>query len=224
MRLQEVSCFSEALPCAESQITVTDLIGGPVLDERALAQVDVVLLGGSGDFSVAEGGPWWDAAADTLRLLHQTSKPTFASCWGFQALAQALGGHVVTDLNRAELGTISVQLTEDAIDDPVFGPLEPSIDVQMGHQDIVERLPSDAVCLASSDHVTNEALTFRGKPIYGTQFHPELSRQRLIERVVAYPQYIKRIAGMELDEFVASCGDTPRATTLLRRFIDHVFA
>ena len=99
MREHEVESFSRSLRCKRDHIDVFDLIGG-VPSARQLDAVDVVLLGGSGDYSVAKGGPWLPEALEAMRQLHETSKPTFASCWGFQAMARAMGGEVVTDRDR----------------------------------------------------------------------------------------------------------------------------
>lgn len=224
MRRQEVRCFARALECAESQFEVVDLIAGVPADEL-LARADVVLLGGSGDFSVAGGGSWLPAALVAMQKLCDGSIPTFASCWGFQALSKALGGEVVTDQTRAELGTVGVRLTAAGLRDPVFASLGPQFDAQMGHQDIVTRLPRDARLLASSDRVENQAFCLPGKPIYATQFHPELDQAALIERVHAYPQYIRRIAGTSVDDFIKqSCRETPQSNQLLKRFVAHVLA
>ena len=122
MRSQEVDCFAHALHCHASQISVYDLLGG-VPSRAEIDAVDMVLLGGSGDYSVAAGGDWLPAALDAMRELYDWNKPTFASCWGFQAMAKALGGDVVTDMNRAELGTLDIRLADQGQADPVFGPL-----------------------------------------------------------------------------------------------------
>ena len=122
MRRHEVVCFANALRCDPEQIKVVDLMTNPP-GSADLARVDVVLLGGSGDYSVARGGPWLAAALDAMVGLYETSKPTFASCWGFQAMARALGGEVVTDHARAEVGVTWLTLTEAGRNDPVFGPL-----------------------------------------------------------------------------------------------------
>ena len=222
MRGQEISCFARAFGCAVQQIRGQDLLSG-VPSRRQLDAVDVVLLGGSGDYSVAEGGEWFEVAMESMRELYDLRKPTFASCWGFQAMARAMGGKVVTDMSRAELGTLSVFLTPEGRQDEVFRGLGDTFLAQMGHQDIVDRLPEDAIRLASTDRVENQAFRFAGKPIYCTQFHPELNRQTLLERVRAYPQYIKRIAGITLEEFTARSSDTPKSETLLPRFVRHVF-
>ncbi len=219
---QEVGCFARALHCAPQQIHTFNLLNdrpnGSVLDAA-----DVVLLGGSGDYSVAQGGPWLEHVLDAMRDLHARSLPTFASCWGFQAMAKALGGEVVTDLTRAELGTLQLRLTEAGEHDPLFGTLGPLPLVHMGHQDIVERLPADAVLLASTDRVENQAFRFAGKPIYCTQFHPELTVVSLNERLRAYPEYVEKIAGMPLAAFLETLAETPETNTLLRRFVQQVF-
>ncbi|MDH3584864.1 MAG: type 1 glutamine amidotransferase [Phycisphaerae bacterium] len=227
MRGQEVGCFARALGCGRDRIRVFDLLGktdgAHIPTARDLAGADVVLLGGSGDYSVAEGGDWLEPALDVMRTLVESSKPTFASCWGFQAMARALGGEVVRDMSRAELGTIEIDLTAGGREDPVFGPLAPGFVAPMGHQDIVDRLPEGAVLLASTSRVKNQAFCFAGKPIYCTQFHPELDRQSLIERVEAYPRYVHEILGQSIPQFADGCRDTPECRSLLPAFIEHAF-
>ncbi len=217
MRENEVLAFARALHTTPDRIRVVDLLRGA--EPSDLHAVDVVLFGGSGEYSATADAPWLDAALELMRDIHQQAQPTFASCWGFQAMARALGGRVVHDPQRAELGTRTVHLTQAGLADPVFGPLGPRFFAQMGHEDRVERLPADAVCLAYSDRVPFQAYRFADRPIYCTQFHPELTRDDLIARVRAYPQYVKRIAGVSLEEFCRTTQETRAAATLLPRFV-----
>ncbi len=218
MRDQEVSCFVRALHCRREQLFVFDLLAGAP-PAAQLDRADVVFLGGSGDYSVAAGGPWLPAALDTMRTLYETGKPTFASCWGFQAMAKALGGEVITDLSRAELGSVEVRLTPAGQADPLMSRLGERFFAQMGHQDCVTQLPPEAVLLASSERVTNQAFRFADKPIYCTQFHPELDRAALLARVSAYPWYVEQILGKSIEEFEASCRETPETGSLLANFL-----
>ncbi len=218
MRDQEIDCFARALNCRADQIRVFDLLSG-VPTVAQLDQVDVVLLGGSGDYSVAEGGDWMPPALEAMRELYDLAKPTFASCWGFQAMAKALGGDVVTDMDRAELGTVEVELTEVGRGDPLFAPLGDKFLAPMGHQDCVVRLPPGAKLLASSQKVENQAFCFPDRPIYCTQFHPELNREALLQRVHAYPWYVETITGQSLDDFAATCQETIETNRLLARFV-----
>jgi GMP synthase (glutamine-hydrolysing) len=223
MAPQEVRCFARALECDVLSIDVFDLLSGAPSREL-LMRADMLLLGGSGHYSAASepGRPWppgLDRAFDCLREVHALARPTFASCWGFQAMSRALGGECIHDLPNAELGTIALSLTAAGRADPIFGCLPPIFDAHAGHEDRVTRLPPDAVLLASSHRVREQAFRFEGKPIYCTQFHPELFRAAILERVVAYPDYVERIARTSYDEFVISVRETPEANTLLQQFV-----
>jgi GMP synthase (glutamine-hydrolysing) len=248
IREQEVVCFSRALGCHRSAIDAFDLLNDAPTTQR-LGWADVILLGGSGHYSAADipfqppasdppvqshGGAeqggryrdrreWLDATLDTLREVHHRAIPTFASCWGFQAMARALGGRCIHDLPRAELGTIELHLTAAGQTDPVFGGLPPTFLAQAGHEDHVVLLPREAVLLASSSRVPEQAYRFIDKPIYCTQFHPELDRSSLLERVRAYPEYIEHIVGVSYEEFCNQCHETPEANVLLQRFVANTF-
>ena len=222
MRQQEVESFARALGAQADQIRVFDILRER-LPKSKLDEGDMILLGGSGHYSAAGEGEWLEHALDSLRLVHAAAKPTFASCWGFQAMARALGGRVIHDLGRAELGTHRLFLTEAGKADPVFGPLGATFSGQMGHEDRVVELPPGAVLLASSERVENQAYKIDGLPIYCTQFHPELNCRDLLQRVAAYPQYIWRIAGMPPERFSEMIEETPETEALLQRFVRLVF-
>lgn len=217
MRSQEITCFSRALECEREDIESFDLLAG-VPSEQQLREVDAVLIGGSGDYSAASDSPWLEQTLEGLRRIIALRKPTFASCWGFQAFSRAAGGRCIHDPLRAELGSIALRLTEAGRNDPLFGALPNPFQGQAGHEDHVVQLPQGAVLLASSELVTNQAFKFADAPIYCTQFHPELDRRAILERVQAYPRYVERIAGKSLEEFSAGCRDTPEARQLLPRF------
>lgn len=217
IRAGEVACFAQALDCDAAQIVPFDLL--TAAPSRAqLDGVDAVLVGGSGDYSAASHGAWLDRAFDGLRQIVDVNKPMFASCWGFQALARALGGTCVHQPECAELGTIELQLTPAGHDDPLFGQLPDPFLALAGHEDCVTRLPPQAVHLASSARNAHQAFRIAGAPIYCTQFHPELTPTTLIDRLEAYPRYVESIAGVSMAEFRDQCRETPEANNLLRRF------
>jgi GMP synthase (glutamine-hydrolysing) len=235
MAAQEVRCFARMLDCEISAIEVFDLLAaGPTVEQLKLP--DVLLLGGSGHYSAAESVPsgeadsppraseWLERALDAMREIHGLAKPTFASCWGFQAMARAMGGRCVHDLPNAEVGSIEITLTDAGRADPLFARLPQTFMAQAGHEDHVVSLPADAVLLASSARVSEQAFCFAGRPIYCTQFHPELDGTAMLERVLQYPEYVARIARVPFDDFVRGVRETPEANSLLRRFVEMVFA
>lgn len=222
MRAQEVESFSRGLQVPAERIAVFDLLSGSP-SVSSLTAADMVLLGGSGHYSATGDGDWLKSALGVMQGLHETAKPTFASCWGFQAMARAMGGTVIKDLSRAEVGTHTLHLTAAGKDDPIFAPLGDTFQGQMGHEDCVITLPEDGVLLASSGRVENQAYRFRDLPIYCTQFHPELNLADLLARVEIYPEYVERIAGIPPQRFVELCGETLETEQLLLRFVEQYF-
>ena len=140
----EVECFLRVGEFNPADLETRSLFD-PVDSLDSLVARKAVFVGGSGDYSIVRGGPWLDNALQWMATLAKIGRPTFASCFGFQAMALALGGSVVTDLSRAELGTIDLRCTDEGRLDPLFAPLPEVFGGQAGHQDIVERIPDCAV-------------------------------------------------------------------------------
>jgi len=214
----EIDSFARTLGCDKARMRRFDLLAAAPTPHQ-LQSHDVALLGGSGHYSAAGEGPWLERILDALRDIHARRVPMFASCWGFQAMARAMGGRVVHDLSRAELGTRPLRLTEHGLADPIFAPLGEEFHGQMGHEDRVAELPPDTTLLASSDRVENQAYRFDGRPIYCTQFHPELDRSDLLARVRTYPEYIERIAQLPPERFNELLYDATETGQLLVRFV-----
>ncbi|MEM7415476.1 MAG: type 1 glutamine amidotransferase [Gemmatimonadota bacterium] len=222
MREHEIGCFERCFACDPAQIRIFDLLSGAP-SQALIDDVDVVLLGGSGDYSVVRGGPWLAGALEAMRGLVDTAKPTFASCWGFQALARAMGGEVVTDRDRAEVGATWMALTDAGQSDPVFGPLGARFQAIAGHEDHVVSLPEGTVLLATSERSEHQAFRFEGKPIYATQFHPELDREGFLDRMRRYPSYVPLTGSASLDELASTMPDTDHTTAILERFLSVTF-
>ena len=218
MRAHEVDCFLRALPAQRENLRVFDLLSG-CPTPADLADYDIVLLGGSGHYSATSEEPWIAPVLAAMRELYELRKPTFASCWGFQAMARALGGTVVTDVSRAEVGTHRLRLTPAGLADPVFGPLGECFAAQMGHEDLVVELPPGATLLAVSERGVNQAYRLNDAPIYCTQFHPELCREDLLRRLAAYPEYVELVSGVTCDELAQRLTETPDVEQVLRRFV-----
>jgi GMP synthase (glutamine-hydrolysing) len=219
MRQHEQMCFARSLKCDIINIKCVDIIRENI-SKKELKKIDVVIVGGSGDFSIAKGGEWMPKVLDFMNYLYEYSKTTFASCWGFQAMARAKGGEVMHDLKEAELGTTELWLTEEGKKDDVFKNLPTKFFAQMGHEDIVKKLPKEAVLLASSKKVKNEAFKFKKKPIYCTQFHPELNKNDLKKRMEIYPEYVTKILGISQKEFLKTkCMDSTDTDQLMINFI-----
>lgn len=123
---------------------------------------------------------------DLFAVIREGNIPILGVCAGHQHIALAHG--VDTDLMRMlrkdekdpnpkyhpgrykEWGFQPVQIIKR---DPLFDGLPDTIVVQQYHVGKVKSLPDDFDLLARTDECEVQVMKRRGKPVYGTQFHPE---------------------------------------------------
>lgn len=190
------------------------------LTPALLDDVDAVMIGGAGAYSVTDTFAWTAGLIDLCHTCADRRTPLFGSCWGHQFVARAFGGQVVNDPDRAELGTHTVELTDAGHADVLFSTLPHRFGTQMGHHDRVSTLPDGAVELARNDRAPFQAFRLEGVPVYGTQFHSELDAATERSRLLAYRSYYPEMADDAVfADTLASLRPTPEADDLLRRFL-----
>lgn len=218
---EERRSFAEAagLPVQEIEGWNVAELGAPS-DERA-ALYDGLLVGGSGDFLVSERDMPYigDTLAFLVRVVER-GQPMFASCFGFQCLVAALGGEVVYDSDNAEVGTYDVTLTDAGQADPLTGSLPSIFPAQLGRKDRADRLPDGVINLATSDACPSQALRIPGKPIWASQFHPELTEESNRRRFYNYlKNYQSVMAPGALRDIAGSFRPSPDTGRLLSAFV-----
>jgi GMP synthase (glutamine-hydrolysing) len=219
MSLQELRCFRDSTGLDELEIVYA---AGAPLDDRLLAESRMLFFGGSGAYSVLDQHPWVRGMLEFLCRVVDAKVPAWASCFGFQGLALALGGEVNRDDARQELGAYPIDLTEKGASDPLFGPLPRTFHAQLGHHDHVDRLPAGVTLLASGRGVRNQAFKVDDAPFWATQFHPELRKATTMERWNYYRHhYSDEKTAAEIDRAMMEAPDTPEVQTVLRRFVDY---
>jgi GMP synthase (glutamine-hydrolysing) len=185
----------------------------------------MLLVGGSGAFSVLDTHlSWLRGFMDFLEEVVVGQRfPTFASCFGFQALVTAGGGSVVRDTVNAELGTYDIHLTPEGAVDPLVGVHPAGFKAQLGHKDRADRLPAGCVHLAYSEQVAYQAFRIEGAPVFATQFHPELNREGNAFRCRAYATiYAKSGVADEMKQVIAGLEESPEASLLMPRWVEQV--
>lgn len=223
VRLEERQAFAARLGVRASEVLVHDLLEDPPDAEAVVEGVDAVLVGGSGAFSVTSDAPWLRGFFDLMGELVDRDVPTFASCFGFQALVCALGGEVRSDEAGAEVGSFEVTLEPAASADPLFGVLPRRFTAQQGHKDRAFRLPSGVVHLARSERSPYQALRVADRPVWATQFHPELTAEDNRTRFERYfAMYSKAFGAREARRMLDAFRPSPEANALLRAFHDYV--
>ncbi|MEE2828921.1 MAG: type 1 glutamine amidotransferase, partial [Myxococcota bacterium] len=224
MAEHERECFARALECPVEGITPWDLLQGPP-DKAAVEGSDLLLVGGSGSFSTLDELPWIRKFFDFITSTVIPGEiPTFASCFGFQAIIRAGGGTMVRDPSRAEVGTYTISLSAEGLKDPLLGGLGPSFAAQLGHKDHATSLPAGTQLLASSERSPFQALRVDGTQILGTQFHPELDQEANIYRYEAYRAAYRGSAADDDDEVLDRMLPSPGATSLLPTWAAQVLA
>lgn len=219
MAAHEHGCFARTLGVPRSRVRCHDLLSGPPTDDH-LEAADLLLVGGSGSFSVLDDLDWLKAFLGFLDdVAVARGLPMFASCFGFQALVLAGGGQVVHDLERSEVGTFEIRLTEAGRADPLLGRCGPAFNAQLGHKDRAIRLPQGVVNLAGSERAPLQAFRVPGTPILATQFHPELDRAANVHR---YAAYLAIYPSTDKDDVIDRMRETPQASSLLPGWVDQV--
>jgi GMP synthase (glutamine-hydrolysing) len=97
--------------------------------------------------------------------------PVLGICYGMQLACQALGGEVKPGTGR-EFGRAHCHVLES---DSLFQDVPQDTVVWMSHGDQVESITGDFVPLAATDSCPIAAVRHRTRPVFGLQFHPEVS-------------------------------------------------
>ncbi|MEU8247028.1 glutamine-hydrolyzing GMP synthase [Nonomuraea sp. NPDC048916] len=122
---------------------------------------------------ILSGGPssvYADNAPVVPAGLFETGVPTFGICYGFQAMAQALGGEVART-GVAEYGGTELDVLHEGV---IFAGLPAAQKVWMSHGDSVAAAPEGFAVTASTRETPVAAFEHPQRGLYGVQFHPEV--------------------------------------------------
>ena len=98
-------------------------------------------------------------------------------CYGAEILALTLGGTIRKSFSLQK-GTEIIKIFKD---NPISSN---SLHVFESHEFEISKLPNTLIPLGKSNNCKYEIIAYEKKPIFGTQFHPEMSQdgQDLIEK------------------------------------------
>ena len=98
--------------------------------------------------------------------------PVLGVCYGAQMMAQTGGGEVSPSSIR-EYGRTILNKVDNRF--ALFRGVEDNTQVWMSHSDTISSPPANADIIASTDTVKVAAFKLHNKPVYGIQFHPEVT-------------------------------------------------
>ena len=174
-RVREANIYSEIVP---HTMAVADIVA-----RRPAA----VILSGGPSSVYADGAPAVDAA------LFDTGIPVFGICYGFQAMALALGG-VVERTGLAEFGGTKVTVTPSS-DGVLLKDLPAQQSVWMSHGDSVTVAPSGFTVTAASDGAPVAAFEDVSRRLAGVQFHPEVRHTEHGQTILR--RFLREVAGID---------------------------
>jgi len=142
---------------------------------------DVYLITG-GRYSVFEDLDWQQKLFDFIRQIYSKNVPLIGICYGHQAIAHALGGHVERFDNGWGAGVTSVNV----INQPAWlQPMAEKIYLLAMHQDQVTTIPTEATrfldshfCHNSGFYIDDRVLAIQQHP----EFTSELCRDLIVKR------------------------------------------
>ena len=177
-----------------------------------LTKNDAVILTGSHSM-VTQEESWSLEVEKWLPKLIEDKVPLLAICYGHQLLAKSLGGVSGYHENGIEIGSVDINLEENAKDDEIFSKLQNSFKAHTIHSQTVIKLPKNATRLAFNNHDKNHAFRV-GNCAWGVQFHPEFDKNIM-------NLYIKEVAkkkDLEVEKLISFSENTNVATIILKEF------
>ncbi|HEX2232880.1 MAG TPA: type 1 glutamine amidotransferase [Thermoleophilaceae bacterium] len=132
----------------------------------------VMVFGGSMHLDQEDANPWLRDEKAFLRELLDSDTPALGVCLGSQLLAEAAGA-APRRASRPEIGWHGIELTPEGESDPLLAPLAGGFE-GFGWHSYEFPLPPEADPLARSE-VCLQAFRLRDRPVWGLQFHAEVT-------------------------------------------------
>ncbi len=174
-RVREAQVYSEIVPFS---ITAAEV---------AARRPKAIVLSGGPSSVYAEGAPQLDVGVFELGI------PVLGICYGFQAMAQALGGTVArTGLSEFGRTELTVQRAGT-----LFAELPVTQSVWMSHGDSVSLAPAGFTVTAATAGAPVAAFEDLSRGFAGVQFHPEVLHSEHGQRVLEH--FLWDLAGCARD-------------------------
>jgi GMP synthase (glutamine-hydrolysing) len=222
VRIEEHTSFCDYSGLQTRQLDIHNTFDQPAFGPEILRGYDALIVGGASEASVLEphNYPFVPASIALMRHCIEADFPVFASCFGFQLAVLALGGDIVRNSGEFEMGTVNISLTPAARTDPLFYDVPDGFAAVSVHRERSADCPPGADMLAFTEACCH-AFKVHERRFWGFQFHPEVDKARLIERLTIFKNHYTE-GDEHLQQVLDHAEETPYANGLVRSFIDRV--
>lgn len=153
--MEIIDDFMDVERCALMDVTLERLNG-----------VQGVVLSGA-PILITEVDP--EKYLEKLAWIKETKTPVLGICFGHQLIGMLFGAFPSRMKEDRDWQTI-----ESFVDSPLLNRLPNEFEMMEDHCETIS-IPPDFELIGSSDACVNEIMQHRTLPIYGVQFHPEVS-------------------------------------------------
>lgn len=192
------------------EISVLDIKKGAKLP--SLIECAGVIITGSHSM-VTDEESWSVRIEKWIPELIENSIPLLGICYGHQLLGKSMQGFSTFHKNGMEIGTVDINLTDNAKEDELFKDIPNCFKAHTIHSQTVEDLPLNSVRLAFNSHDKNHAFRI-GKNAWGVQFHPEYNNSIM----KSYIKEVAKIKKIRKDELLNNIEQTNEANSILKKF------
>jgi GMP synthase (glutamine-hydrolysing) len=159
--------YNHLIVRALKELGVESRLITPNMKVAALKEIDGLIVGG-GPHSVNDG---MDKFGSAPQIIEGAGFPILGICLSHQLIGKLLGGNVVKG-RKPEYGKTVIQVIEP---DDILQGVGKEFVAWASHNDEVRKDGGRFSVLARSIYCEVEALKGNGRPIYGVQFHIEVS-------------------------------------------------
>ncbi len=222
VRIEEHQSFAFFSKLEMNQIEILNVFDSPSFKPSLLENFDALYVGGASEANVLEPHkyPFNKNCIELLRYAAEISKPTFASCFGFQLAVLAFGGVILNKEKDYEMGTVKISLTNKAKSDLVYQGIEDQFPAVSVHRQYAATIPEPLEILAYTEQCIHR-FKYKNKPLWAFQFHPEVDRDTLVKRLTIFSQHYTDDSE-HLKEVLGSAVETPESNILLGNFVERV--
>jgi len=222
VRQEELESFAEYCGLRLDQIDVLNVFDTPEFENNIIDPYDALLVGGASEANVLlpDQYPFVDDCQGLISHCAECSIPVFASCFGFQLAVLALGGSILHKEKDFEMGTVPISLANAAWDDSLFRDTPDQFYAVSVHKQYANNLPRNCTTLAYTEQCIH-AFRLKDKPFWAFQFHPEVDKRVLVERLTFYKEKYTDGDG-HLDQVLSSAQETPESNALMGKFVQRI--
>jgi len=222
VRVEEHQSFANFSKIEPHQIEILNVFDTPSFKPNLIDNYDALYVGGASEANVLEPEkyPFIKNCIELLRYAAEISKPTFASCFGFQLAVLAFGGIILNKDKDYEMGTVKISLTDKAKSDLVYQGIQDRFPAVSVHRQYASTIPEPLEILAYTGQCVH-SFKYKNKPLWAFQFHPEVDRDTLVKRLTIFSQHYTDDRE-HLKKVLESAVETPESNILLGNFVDRV--